>query len=56
MLSSVLERINGKLQDIESAGHMGSSDGKVVSELVDEIRAAITNCQVSNKARTVSGI
>jgi len=50
MLSSALERINGKLHDIENAGHMGSNDEKVVSELVDEIRAAITNCQVSSKA------
>ena len=29
---------------------MGSNDGKVVSELMDEIRAAITNGQVSSKA------
>jgi len=50
MLFSALERINGKLQDIETAGHMGSNGGNVVSELVDEIRAAITNCQVSSKA------
>ena len=50
MLSSALERINGKFQDIETAGHMESNDGKIVSELVDEIRAAITNCQVSSEA------
>jgi len=52
------ERINvdNKLRDIfnriESAGYMGVGGGKVVSELVDEIRAAITNFQVSNKAQT----
>ena len=35
---------------------MGSSDGKVVSELVDEIRAAITDGQVSSEAQTGSEI
>ena len=54
ILSSALERINDKLRDvsnrIENAGYMGSNDGKAVSELMDEIRAAIANRQVSSKA------
>ena len=29
---------------------MGSNDGKVVSELVDEVRAAIVDHKVSSKA------
>jgi len=54
--SSDPERINvNKLQDIsnriENAGDMGMGGGKVVSELVDEIRAAIANFQVSNKSQ-----
>ena len=52
------ERIDAdnKLRDIsdriESAGDMGVGGGKIVSELVDEIRTAIANFQVSNKAQT----
>lgn len=59
-LFSTLERINDKLRDIfnliKNAGYIGSNNGKVVSELMDEIRAVITNCQVSSKAQTGSEI
>jgi len=59
--SSTLERFKQKLQEvsdrIENAGYTGSNeDAEVVSQLMDEIRAAIVDCQVSDKAQTVSGI
>jgi len=48
--------VSNKLRDIsdriESAGDVGVGGGKVVSELVDEIRAAIAHFQVSNKIQT----
>ena len=54
ILSSAPGRIDDKLRDIsnriEDAGYMGSNDGKAVPELMDEIRAAIANRQVSGKA------
>ena len=53
ILSSAPEEVNDKLRDIsdriENAGYIESS---VVSEFMDEIRVAITNSQVSTKART----
>lgn len=53
ILSSALEQVNDKLRDIsdriENAGYIGNN---VVSELMDEIRATITNSQVSSKAQT----
>ena len=56
IFSSALEHIDNKLRDtfnrIEAAGCTGSDDGNIVSELVDEIRAAIANFQVSSKAQT----
>ena len=59
--SSTLERFKEKLQEvsdrIENAGYTGSDeDAEVVSQLMDEIRAAIVDCQVSDKAQTRSGI
>ena len=54
ILSSALEQIDDKLQEIsnriKNAGYMESNDGKAVSEIMDEIRAAIANRRVSNKA------
>ena len=42
---------------IEGAGYTGSDeDGKAVSQLMDEIRAAIVDCQVSSKAQAGSAI
>jgi hypothetical protein len=36
---------------------MGSNeDAKIVSELMDDIRAAVVDCQVSSEAQTVSEI
>ena len=59
--SSTLERFKQKLQEvsdrIENAGYTGSDGGaEVVSQLMDEIRAAIADCQVSDEAQTRSGI
>ena len=59
--SSSLEGIKQKLQEvfnrIENAGYMGNDENvKVVSELMDDIRAAVINCQVSSEAQTVSDI
>jgi len=59
--SSTLERFKEKLQDVsdrvENAGYTGSDqDAGVVSQLMDEIRTAIVDCQVSDKAETRSGI
>jgi len=59
--SSTLERFKEKLQEvsdrIDNAGYTGSDeDGEVVSRLMDEVRAAIVDCQVSYKAQTGSGI
>ena len=55
VLSSALERIKDKLRDgsdrVEKAGHLGRDDGKVVSELLVEIRAAVNDRQVSSKDR-----
>jgi len=53
--SSTLERFKVKLKEvsdrIENAGYTGSDgDGEVVSRLMDEIRAAIVDCQVSDEA------
>ena len=61
ILSSALERIKVKLRDvsdrIENPGYMGSTEGaKAVSRLTEEIRAAITDCQVSGKVLTGSAI
>jgi hypothetical protein len=42
---------------IGNAGYTGSDeDVKAVSQLMDEIRAAIADCQVSSKVRTGSAI
>jgi len=59
--SSTLERFKEKLQEVsdrvENAGYTGSDqDAGVVSQLMDEIRTAIVDCQVSDKAETRSGI
>jgi hypothetical protein len=61
ILFSTLERFKDKLRDvsdcIENAGYTGSNeDAKVASQLMDEIRAAIVDCQVGNKVRTGSAI
>jgi len=53
--SSTLGRFKEKLREvsnrIENAGYTGSEeDAEVVSQLMDEIRAAIVDCQVSDKA------
>ena len=59
-LSSALEQTNEKLRvisdRIENTGFMRSDDRKVVSELVDEIRAAIADRKVSNKATRASDL
>jgi len=52
--SSTLERFKEQLQEVsdraENTGYTGSDgDGEVVSQLMDEIRAAIIDCQVSDK-------
>ena len=57
--SSALDQIKDKLRGasdrIESVGHMGSNEvAKVVSGSMDNIRAAIVDCQVSSEARTGS--
>ena len=59
--SSALERFGEKLQEvsdqIEDASHTGSGeDAEIVSQLMDEIRIAIVDCRVSDKAQTRSGI
>ena len=59
--SSTLERFKEKLQEvsdrIENAGYTGSDeDAEAMPQLMDEIRAAIVDCQVSDKAQTKSGI
>ena len=51
-MSSALKRIEAKLQDVsnrfKNAGYVGSDkDSKAVSELVNYIRDAVTDCQVS---------
>jgi len=54
ILFSALERIEDMLRvvsdRVDNAGHLGRDDGKVVSELLVEIRAAVNDCQVSSKA------
>ena len=52
---STLERFKEKLQEvfdrIENAGYTGSDeDAEVVSQVMDEIRAAIVDCPVSGEA------
>ena len=59
--SSTLERFEEKLQEIsdriENAGYTGSDgDAEVVSQVMDEVRTAIVDSQVSDKAQTSSGI
>ena len=61
ILSSALERIKNKLRDmsdrIENPGYTESTEGaKVVSQFMEEIRAAVADCQVSGKALTGSAI
>ena len=57
ILSSALERIKDKVRDvsdcIENPGYMGNTEGaKAVSRLMEEIRTAIADCQVSGRALT----
>jgi hypothetical protein len=52
-LSSALERINDKLQDssdhVENAGRLGNNEViKDVSDLMDGVRSAVVECQVSD--------
>ena len=59
--SSILERFKEQLREVsdrfENTGYTGSDgDGEVVSQLMDEIRAAIVDCQVSDKVQTRLGI
>jgi len=59
--ASTLERFKEQLREVsdrfEDTGYTGSDgDGEVVSKLMDEIRAAIVDSQVSDKAQTRSGI
>jgi hypothetical protein len=60
IVPSTLEQVKNKLQDVsdraENVGYMGSDDFKVVSELVDEIRAVIIDCKVSGETQTGSVI
>ena len=46
--------MNDKLEDISNrignGNYTGNNDGKAVSELMNEIRVAITNGQVSSEA------
>ena len=61
ILSSALERIKDKFRDVSdrigNPGYMGSTEGaKAVSQLIEEIRAAIADCQVSGNAQTRSAI
>ena len=56
--SSALEQIKAELQDVsdhvKSLGRVGSNeDTKAVSELLDYIRDAVTNYQVSDGAQAV---
>ena len=41
---------------IENTGSMGSNDGKVVSELVDKILAAVADRKVSSNTARVSDL
>ena len=59
ILSSALERIKDKFRDvsdrIENPGYMGSTeDVKAVPQIMEEIRGAIADCQVSGKFLTGS--
>jgi len=60
ILFSALERIGDKLQGVsgrvENAGRMEGDDAKVVSEVMDEIRAIIIDCKVSSEISTRSAI
>ena len=55
ILSSTMERMDEKLRDIsdcvKSMGSTGRSNEKVLGELVDEIRAAISILRVSSNSR-----
>ena len=55
ILSSAMGRMDEKLRDIsdrvESMGSTGSKNEKVLAELVDEIRAAVSILRVSNNSR-----
>ena len=55
-----MERIGDKLQGVsdrvENAGRMERDDAKVVSEVMDEIRAVIVDCKVSSEVSTRSAI
>lgn len=54
-------RVEEKLKDVsnqvEKMARMGNNeDSKVISELVDDIQGAVTDCQVSDRAKTGSVI